>query len=106
VAKSVDAGDFTGSTSDTSAEQESGFDASHEPADAIDPGATLEGSEPPDVEGLEHSDRHDVGPDEQVRTNGGPRGHQGEDMDMARAIAHELRIINESGDPMPSTEQP
>ncbi len=103
VAKTIDTGDFTGSTSDTSATEESGFEASDEPADVGNEDA-LETPEPAHIERQEEPASEESGTNHQAPSNGGPRGSEGEDMDMARAIAHELRIINESGDPITSPD--
>ena len=80
VAKAIDTGDFTASTSEAG------------PGDAGDPGseAPAELTSP------------DPGANDRAHTNGGPR--EGDDLEMARAIAHELRIINESGETVPTSE--
>jgi hypothetical protein len=104
VAKTMDTGDFTGSTSETSAADESGFHASDEqPAGAGNEDA-LETSEPARADDHEEPASEEPGSNHQAPSNGGPRVSEGEDMDMARAIAHELRIINESGDPITSPD--
>jgi hypothetical protein len=103
VAKTMDTGDFTGSTSDTSASDESEFHASDEPSGAANVDA-LEAPEPAYIEGQEEPASEEPGTNHQAPSNSGPRGSEGEDMDMARAIAHELRIINESGDPITSPD--
>ena len=110
VAKTIDTGDFTASTSDSPPGRESAFETPDEPpVDGATDVIETRADQAQDVAHLEQHqprDAQEFGTNVEAHVNGGNRAHRGEDMDMANAIVHELRIINESGDPISSPDEP
>jgi hypothetical protein len=95
AAQASDTEDATGSGSETDPAQHARFDP---PEDMTE--MTVD---PPDQESeSSHPDDEPAPPqnlaEEEGRGNGGLRARESEEIDMARAIAHELKFINESGE--------
>jgi hypothetical protein len=82
VAQAIETDDFTGSTSETE--------------DFT--GSTSESAPEEETESTQDA------PPPRAHANGDAGSHERVDVDMARAIAHELRIINESGEIIPAPD--
>jgi hypothetical protein len=96
VAKAVDTGDFTASSSGTSPSGDVAFEAAREKDEGgIEAAEGAGEDEGPDEQ---HAESADDEKDHQAQADGRFRPEETEDIDMASAIVHELRIINESGE--------